>query len=308
MVTKTHAEIVEFALNPTVPSLNAQVDDCYLSLVKVPVGKAVYVYGVYGFNPNFIEETGLLYNLGAIVANGTVYVFNDFNFFGRYYDKLDEFPHVIDSMDFFRAIYEEAQAIFRDWYAQLSVPTSAEESLKIYDFERAKKDFIEHGRGSNTFAEAPKRQDPPGQVVIQTLTGAIELKPYLLQQFEAERDEYIDLKTLRFRLLEVVRRGGDLPEMNQTIADAIRDVDAQMFTLTLEHDGLVRECKYGKHGFQNSLLSSCLETGYLTFKTDKEADELSEAFCGKRYERIPLSYISKITFKGKVLYARKDED
>lgn len=312
MIKKTLAEIIEFALDPKATSLNAKVDDRYMSFMKLPVGAATYVYGTYRFDPTFIERKDNQYTLAAIVASGIVYVVNEFNFFGWIQNDYDEFPNTRTFAGYYLAVNEKAQALYTDWYAKLPLrDCTGEKDGEMSDsgIDCARADFITHGRDSNTFAEPPATQQFVQEMTaIQTLTGTLELEPYLLQQFEAERDEYIDLKTLRTRLLEIVRRGGDLPEETQTIADAIRDVDAQMFTLTLEHDGLVRECKYYKIGLQRSLCSSRIETGYLTFKTRKESDELSEAFFGRWNDNIPLSYISKITFKGKALYVRKDED
>lgn len=306
MITKTPSEIIDFALDSKAISLTAQVGDGYVNYVKLPVGTATYVYSVYQTDPSCIEKLDNSYTLAAIVADNIVYVTNNLNLFGTILDSLDNLPNVKCFKDYVAAANKMAYDIYCDWYAALPLSQAMVE-LSQLAMELVRREYILYGKDSQGYAEPPKAHDfVAPETAAKFLTESLVLETFVLHQLEAEREDYMFAKSYRARMLELVRRGADIPEETKVIADAIRDAKAQTLTLILEHDGLVRECKYYKKGLQNSLMKGCLSSGFLTFKTSKAGDEVTTAFRGKRREDIPLSYISRITSKGKVVYARKD--
>lgn len=300
----TASEVLDFMLSDE-SSLLAKVKDTYISLYKLHIGDADMIYSSYGYRPDFVEYYDSKYDLFCIAANGTVYVNNQYSIPG-FNDLLRSRASKAMTLEkYAEEMNQQAAAIFNKWFDALPVEDEISKMDQTICERNACAKYVKFGTDISKMQDQTFSQSfVTSETAIRFLTGTKDLEEHVLTIAEGDRNDCIHRKTMRKKTLELAVTGSTLSSEAKAIADALRDLDANLVTVYFESNGQEDSAKMSKQALQGTLQSGCIL--YATaFAVMKEGDRILRAFGGPS-RNVPLSCVSRIMFRGKPVYVRKD--
>lgn len=305
MEKKSFLEICNFMCDPSTSSLLCAYYNSYISLFKVPVGKAFYVYGEYGYSPNFNEDTKLQYSLVSIVADSTIYI-KDLYFFGIYsLNERDRGSVGVMLEEYYKKLDEQLEERYQKWYETLPANTKLTQAKVDECINSARALLVKSGSANMHENDAPIRNATiaSNEDAISLLTGSITCDEIFEKWTDKNRSYYENLKAVFKKTSELAETGVGLSEKEMELANAIRDLNVKFLAVEFEHDGVCDIGKVSLKSVQDVIVNGSFSASS-EFSTYTEEERIRQKFMGNRWTNIPFSYISRVISRGKTVWER----
>lgn len=278
----------------------------YIQFMQCKVGNGRYIYGFYGWNPDFNISFKNEAELFAIVANGTVYTVQDF-LFNIWRDE--DRKNLPENHKYFSSERKEQNeyvrnVLFKEFYNNLEVNPIVDEGHLKECQKKARKIRLTSGFGVEpvTIADIFNEQE-----TAKVLCGLIDLKKEAMQHFESNRDVWINNKAEHEKIKELVEVSVGVESWEIEMANGINSVDAMNVTVEFEFNNKKASAKMKPDRILNKLVQRDSFSDY-DFTTYSQGEKLLKSLGADERWRsennLRCEHISKITYGKKELYVK----
>lgn len=306
-------KFVEKVLNITesfmIETGKSETNKKYHFFIQSNVGKARYVYGDYSYiNENFNTDLSLNPQLIAIVADGKIYIIDEFKL--DVYGEDAELPENVFKLTDI-VIKENAyveSVIFADFYKSLKENDVTDEDLlkKCKDEARrvlfAKNPVVNEPTIKNMFS---------AQDIANSLCGVINLESEAVKRLVADQENWIYKKSYNKKIKELMKNHLIAADYEMEIAEGLRSVDAKTVTVEFELNGKKESAKMNPDTIIRHMQNNDYFSRY-DFEVTKRGDELIKKLDAATWrgnssgkEVLTCQNITRITYGKKELYVRK---
>lgn len=267
------------------------------------VGKARYIYGVSRWNDKkFYSDTGLTFDLIAIVSDGIVYIVGHFflNIYNNTY--LPEKAKLFEN--FMKGTNEYiSNVIFTKFYEQIPV-RNITENLEGYRTQARKyllsKDPVTLLEGES-IADLFKEKD-----IANILCGFLDIETKTYNMLEEAKEKWIDIKTKNEKIRSLMNDPETALGWELKIVEGLRSVDAKTVTVEFELDGRRASEKICPENILDTLRDKAVFSDY-DFEVTKKGEKLFEKLGieDQNAKELKCENIYRITYGKKELYVRE---
>lgn len=281
----------------------------HIQFVQCVVGEAKYIYGFYGFNPEFNIRLEQKFDLIAIVANEKVYIVNEFLL--NVWKKEDKRNLPLSCKFFNREIIRTndyvKNVVFKKFYDRLEVSDVVNEDLLKHCEKEARIHVLTNGKVVKDFSVSPLFGE---EGVAKILCGIIDLEEVAMQHFERERNSWINKKVTYEKINELINKPDIVKDWEFRLSGRLREVDAKSVTVEFEMNGRIETSKLKPKQIVNKLISDDYFS-YYDFPTKNQGSQLLDNLGAGRSlfddgEVLKVKHITKITYGKKLLYSKKN--
>lgn len=308
-------KFVENVLNTT-ESFMIEVGNCdtnkrYHFFIQCNVGKARYVYGEYSYNKNFYTNLKLKPKLIAIIADGKVYIVDEYIFDiwrNREDTELPENTYILTDVIAKENEYVES-VIFADFYKSLEENDITNENLLKKCTDEARRALFSKEPVINESAIEPMFNE---QDIADSLCGVINLESEAVKRLVSKQEKWIYKKSFNKKVKELMENHSVAENYEMKIAEGIKSVDAKAITVEFELNGKKESAKMSPDTIIRHMESNDYFSEY-DFEITKRGDELikkldAATWRGNGKEVLTCKNIIKIIYGKKELYVKENNE
>lgn len=277
-----------------------------VKLTKDNIGKCSIIYGCYRFygadESDFFMDLENKLSILAIYANRIVYICNEsiFDTFKYKHNKIP-FPDGITTWGIFKKkMHEKMENVeFPKYYRALEPSTLPEGN-----------DILKEAKRRILYSEISKKPHISkdslleDKELIKILAGFSDEAEAIHSAFDRLRSSYQYRKAYEIAVQKLVDSEGTVNDFERKIATALDSIEAKTVTVEFEYNGKRAEQKMEPHTIRQRMIDG-FAFGQYDFLSYTGGERLMKALGISKYdEKIFASDITRIMFRGKVIYER----
>lgn len=290
---------------------NKQRDTTNYHFLQSSVGKARYIYGMRSWNDEkFYSEVDLKPELVAIVAEGIVYIVDDF--FLQVYRRCNQeetlLPENTKRLDEVVKETNEyvSNIIFVDFYNALVIEDITDENTIAECRKRARGQLFSK-EPTALFEDEKLDEIFNTRDIANSICGFIDIEAEARKRLNERKTEWVSKKAINEKIRNLMKDSETAFDWEIALAEGIRSVDAKTVVVEFELNDKRASGKINPDTIIRILRGNDDFSGY-SFEVTKHGDKLLEDLgAGDHWSKNALrcKHIVKITYGKKELYVRK---
>lgn len=274
---------------------------------KQSFGKGEYIFkiSVYSNDPKFYFDPSLQPKLACIKVEDNLYIVDQYDFQYACQGKLPQGVHNFRS--FVKKLNQRVDdELLPQYLAALDVSSCIEDEVIIDDAKKTAIKALLSKRGTLPPIKASDNQFITQCEAAQVLCGVTQFNNLVLGKLRSNEAQWIKREARQRKMQEFMNQDGFVSDVQLKIAAALRSIDAKFVTVEFSFKGNTATGKMSPINIYKNL-EEWDYFGKYDFSTTKEGQRIFDTLdardlFSKIEDRLTWRNISKITYKGKILY------